>query len=290
MTKMCIDIGATKTLFLKIDELVDSWMRISTDIFLDDMEDMLKKASDGYLDNVDTAAVGAIGPMDVKKGVLYPPNRDEEIIPIVDLLSDYFDDIVLLNDCHAGVIGEYAYGEEKSENMVYITYSTGIGAGVIADGHLLRGGRGNFAEAGHLHVGGKLPCGCGGKGHWEAYCGGKNLINFVGSLTGLEYDDPKEVFEDYHSGDEKIIGFMEEYQRLNAVGVENVIRAYDPELIVIGGVVALNHPGIFIDDTVQRLQEKNGLDIPKIVPASLGEYSVIEGLRAVVKNEFDLER
>lgn len=265
-------------------------MRISTDLFLDDMEDMLKRAADGYLESVKRVAVGAIGPMDVEKGVLYPPNRDEEIIPIIDLLSDYFDDIVLLNDCHAGVIGEYVYGEEKSQDMVYITYSTGIGAGVISNGHLLRGKGGNFAEAGHLNVGGELPCGCGGKGHWEGYCGGKNLLEFVKSFTGAEYDEPRAVFQDYYDGDDVIVDFMDEYQRMNVIGIENIIRAYDPELIVIGGAMALNHPDIFIDETIQRLDQMDLLDTPKVIPASLGNYSVIEGLRAVVKDEFDLEK
>ncbi|MHA1595434.1 MAG: ROK family protein, partial [Candidatus Baldrarchaeia archaeon] len=118
--------------------------------------------------------IGSIGPLDIRRGmILTPVNAPLRNVNLVSPLRKKFSvPVYLVNDATAGVIGEKMYGRgEKYENIVYVTLSTGIGGGVYVDGNLLIGKDGNAAEIGHMVIDmeGKLVCGCGKRGHWEAY-------------------------------------------------------------------------------------------------------------------------
>jgi glucokinase len=144
------------------------------------------------------AAIGisACGPVDHRRGsVVRPPNLPFAEIPLVDPLGDEFGiPVRLANDCHAGVLGEVAFGAGAGcRDLVYITLSTGIGGGVVSGGRLVLGRDGNAAEIGHFHVDDtwNLPCGCGGTGHWEGYASGRFLPRFYDRWC--EIPDPARI-------------------------------------------------------------------------------------------------
>ena len=117
--------------------------------------------------------IGAIGPINIETGEIRgTPNLPFDRIPIVRPLKDVFNvPVSMLNDCTVGVLGEWKHGAGKGyNNLAYITLSTGLGGGVIVDGHILKGKDGNAAEIGHFTVDpdSTLRCGCGCMGHWEA--------------------------------------------------------------------------------------------------------------------------
>ncbi|WP_455364900.1 ROK family protein, partial [[Eubacterium] cellulosolvens] len=133
---------------------------------------------------IDSIGIGSAGPLDLKEGsIVNSPHLGYKRIPLVRPLKSEFNiPVYLANDCVAGVVAEKEYGQgKKYSNLVYVTMSTGIGAGVYADGRLLLGKDGNAHEIGHITIDytGALTCGCGCKGHWEAYCGGENAQNFI---------------------------------------------------------------------------------------------------------------
>lgn len=245
--------------------------------------------------------IGSAGPLDLKKGsITNSPHLRYPRIPLVRPLKREFDvPIFLANDCVAAVVAERTIGQGKScDNLVYVTISSGIGAGVFVDGHLLIGKDGNAHEVGHItidHTGG-LKCGCGKLGHWEAYCGGANASNFIryqlesklhtaiedsrlysvarGDLDSLTSED---LFESAKAGDNLALDIVEEMGRLNAIGFANIASAYDPDLITVGGAVALADAKLTINPIKRLIREYSINRIPPVRATGLGEDIVLRG-------------
>ncbi|GAI94384.1 unnamed protein product, partial [marine sediment metagenome] len=128
--------------------------------------------------------VGSIGPIDIGTGsIVNTPNFPFKEIPVLEPLTfEFHVPVRMLNDCAAAVLGEKMYGAGKGlRNLVYVTLSTGLGGGAIVDGHVLIGKDGNAVEVGHLTIDPDSPlvCGCGCRGHWEAYSSGRNIPKYA---------------------------------------------------------------------------------------------------------------
>jgi len=120
--------------------------------------DLIREACDevGIVPSAVTACgIGSIGPLDLADGVVKnPANLPDAIgrIPLVGPISKLLatDEVYLHNDTNAGVIGERFHSERNPDDMVYLTMSSGIGAGVCVDGHVIAGWDGNAGEVGHM--------------------------------------------------------------------------------------------------------------------------------------------
>jgi len=256
--------------------------------------------------------VGSAGPLDLKKvGLMKPTNMPYDFVPLVEPLKDAYKlPTYLLNDCAAAVLGEKYFGAGKEySNVAYITISTGIGGGVYVDNHLLTGKDGNAHEIGHFTIDskGRLRCGCGKRGHWEAYCAGSSIPNFVRLL--IEEKKPKELigslllkavnkdlsqlttktlFDAAKAGDPLSIRLVEEIGILNAIGFACVTDAYDPSIITVGGAVALNNADMVIAPIKKYICDHARNRLPEIFLTSLGEYVVAHGALGMVFNQDDL--
>jgi len=260
------------------------------------------------IDCVDLEGVGiaSAGPLDLKKGALInPTNLPFEYVPLTKPISEELGlPTYLVNDCTAAVLGERAFGAGKGlDNIVYITIGTGIGGGAIVDGQLLLGKDGNAVEIGHLTIDfeGRLKCGCGKKGHWEAYCSGRNLPNFVkmrleeldeaiveksliypkvkGDLSKLTSEI---LFNAAKDGDKLSLRLVDEIGVLNAIGFANVINAYDPSLITVGGTVTLQNEKLVLSPVRRYVKDYVVNRVPKIMATPLGEDVGIFGAVAAV--------
>ena len=249
--------------------------------------------------------IGSAGPLDLQRGgLVHPPNLPWEYVPLVEPLREAFHvPVQLLNDCTAAVMGEREFGGGKGfDNVVYVTISTGIGGGVYVDGHLLIGKDGNAHEIGHMTIDleGRLQCGCGKRGHWEAYCSGLNIPNYVRLLLEEEGETAKGsllmkltgnsaekittqiLYETAKVGDELSKRFVERIGELNAIGFANIVNIYDPELIVVGGTVALKNQDLVIEP-IGKWIEKYALNrLPEIRLTLLGEDVVLYGALASI--------
>ena len=244
--------------------------------------------------NLKGACVSVAGPVDYQKGeVVNPPNIPFKRIPIVKPLSKFLKlPVLLYNDCNAAVWGEKHFGVgKKFKNIVYITISSGIGGGAIVDGHLLLGKSGSAAEIGHFKIDTKynFPCGCKkGKGHWEGYCSGNNLPHFFKfwlktnkiNFSTKNIKTSKDIFDLARRKEKIVLKFLEEIGRLNAAGINNVIVAYDPEIIVLGGSVVLYNKE-FILPYFKKYIERF-LKVPKITITPLKEDVVLFGAASLV--------
>lgn len=292
MAFLCVDIGGTNTLVGVGNGEFSIIEKIKTDRFLRDIENELDDAvaqTDHSKHDIETVAVAAAGPMDREKGVFYPPNfADQGLdeVQIVEPLENY-GEVKMINDCSSAVLGEYYYGDHQTENLVYITISSGIGAGVILNGNLIEAWEGNFAEVGHMKVGEDLTCGCGREGHWEAYCSGNNLPDMAEELFELEYENAREIFDAYNQDDEGAEKVIEKMNSINTDALTDVTNIFNPEVIVFGGAVALNHPENVIEPLKDEVEEKTVNSAPQIKKCDLGDEAVIHGLRAICNGKTD---
>jgi len=131
-------------------------------------------------DDIVSVGLAVPGPMRVASGtVLQPPNmpgwRDVPVRSWIEAMTGR--PVVINNDANAAALAEYRFGEYRgTKDLVYVTMSTGIGAGIISGGHLLQGADDLAGEVGHMVVRTDGPsCSCGQQGCWEMYCGGRNV-------------------------------------------------------------------------------------------------------------------
>jgi len=247
------------------------------------------------------AGIGSIGPLDREAGaVIEPANVESSRIELVSPLRELLDTdrIVLHNDTICGVIGEQQFARDATEDMVYLTFSTGIGAGVIVDDDVLSG---NVGEVGHMTIDptGTMRCGCGGGGHWEAYCGGANIPQYaahleqVGSVdTGLDTHGLEFTAEDVFTGtgtDELADLVVERIGYWNAIGVANVIHAFAPTYVAVGGAIALNNPDAILEPIRRGVPERVTIDVPEIKLTELGGDVVLRGALAAARRQYPPE-
>lgn len=250
--------------------------------------------------SVSAAGIGSMGRLDYAAGVVsVPSNLTDDIgpIPLVSSLSSLLDtqQVSLCSDTLAGAIGERFFSHPDVRNLVYLTISSGIGAGVINDGSAVLGRDGNAGEVGHTTIDarGEMTCGCGRDGHWEAYCSGNNIPRFAKELheddietaLPLASDEftAKDVFE--HAGTDAFTDrVIERVTTLNVLGVANVVHVYEPSLVSIGGAVALNNPEAVVEPIRERLDAHLVVEAPEITLSELGEQAVLKGALAYALN------
>ena len=257
------------------------------------------------VEKVYAVGIGSIGPLDRSRGrIMNTPNLPFKDIPIVKPISDDIGlQVRLLNDCCAAVLGEHIYGAGKStRNLVYITFSTGLGGGAMVDGHLLQGKDGNAHEIGHLTIdaNSELVCGCGCRGHWEAYCSGSNIPNYARLLVQSREAEVKfeqtirnsnnlnsavEIFSKANEGDALASWIVERIGEVNAVGFADVINVYDPELITVGGSMAIENPDLIIKPILRRVSTHTINRLPKIMITPLSRDAVLYGALALAMQD-----
>jgi glucokinase len=182
------------------------------------------------------AAIGAPGPIDKKNGILInPPNLPGwSEVPLAAMLSEPLGcPVYVENDANVAAVGEFHRGAGRgSQTMVYITWSTGVGGGLILDGQLFSGAHGTAGEIGHMVLDPNGPLdSCGQHGCLEAFCGGGSLSRQTGESTA-------ELFQAAAAGDHEaaeIVGRAASYMGHALVSLTNLV---DPEVIVIGGGIS----------------------------------------------------
>jgi glucokinase len=185
-------------------------------------------------ETVRSIAIGAPGPIDIKRGVLVnPPNLPWRNVPLAAMLSRATGAKVhLANDADMACLGEYHRGAGRgTRNMIYITWSTGVGGGLIIDGKLHRGGHGTAGEIGHMIIDPNGPLdNCGQRGCLEAFIGGANLARETGHPAA-------ELFREAAAGDAHARMVVERAARYMGTALISLTNAIDPEMFVMGGGV-----------------------------------------------------
>ncbi len=245
--------------------------------------------------------VGLPGPVNPDTGIVdSPPNLPGwQQVPLRDLLAERFPlPVYVNNDANSAALGEWLYGAGRGyTHMVYVTISTGIGAGVVSNGILLTGASGGAAEIGHMCIQadqGEL-CACGRQGCFEAYASGKAMVRFakqrlsqVGAGSSLlhSYDQvtPKEIAQTALAGDRVAEEVLQRVRRYLAVGLANTLTLYDPEILIIGGGLT-NLWSQLIAPVLPKMREltlsTNACRLPVVTP-ELADDAGLVGAAALV--------
>lgn len=206
------------------------------------------------------SGVGAIGlsvpgPMSVARGALIaPPNLPGWTeVPIRDLCAERFrKPVYVQNDANAAALAEYRFGNCRGvPDLVYLTLSTGVGAGVLSGGRLVQGATDLGGEIGH-HVLDRNgpPCPCGQRGCFEIYCGGLSVANRIReriaagaptAMLALAGGDPgaldfKILVEAAKAGDPLATEFWTEFTERLAQALGTAIMLYNPRAILLGTI------------------------------------------------------
>ncbi len=299
-----VDVGGTKcavTLGISTDgniEIKDKVSFPTTDVngtierIKSEIHNIIEKNS---LENGEVYSIGVScgGPLDSATGVIMsPPNLPGwDNIPIVKILSEEFGvSAAVHNDANACALAEWKFGAGKGKkNMVFLTFGTGLGAGLILDGKLYTGTNDNAGELGHLRLNDYGPVGYGKMGSFEGFCSGGGIMLLAqsvakeclqmggkvswcpdGNLSGIT---AKVVAEAARKGDPLARKVYEISARQLGKGLSIVVDILNPELIVIGSIYSRNEDMMrpFVEEVLSREALPLANKVCRIVPAALGE-------------------
>ena len=188
-----------------------------------------------------TVAVPALVRAD-NRTVAWAPNLDLVGPGLADDLADLVPggDVRVTNDANCAAYAESHHGAARgAAHALYLTGTVGIGAGIVQDGELVRGGAGFAGEVGHMPVGDSAAlCGCGRRGCWEASIGLHAMLAAVGMP---ELDTPlrtAEAVADRAVSDPAVRAGLERVGRDLGVGIAMLSSVLDPEVVVLGGYFA----------------------------------------------------
>ena len=225
--------------------------------------------------------VGAVGiscggPLDSKRGVIMsPPNLPGwEDVPVVKFFEDRFHvPVAVQNDANACALAEYLYGSGRGvKNLVFMTFGTGLGAGIIVDGKLYSGANDNAGEIGHIRLAPSGPLGYNKEGSAEGFCSGAGIARLAKIRKGLDLT-AKEIFARVRAGDADCTEVFRESAEKLATILAFTIDMLNPEVIALGGVFMRN-ADLFMP-VVEPILDREALPLARkvcrIVPAELGE-------------------
>lgn len=270
-----LDIGGTKCAVVRgAGDRIDQKIRFETTNREETLSGLFKAVEELITPKTSAIGVSCGGPLDSKRGIIQsPPNLPGwDNIPITDMLTERFRcPAYLCNDADACALAEWRYGAGVgTENMIFLTFGTGLGAGLILGGRLYSGTCGMAGEIGHvtLYEGkpGQLHIGYGKPGTAEGYCSGGGIAQYgLGSARelGIRADaGDTEACEIYRK-----VG--EDLGKTLAI----LIDLLNPEAIVIGSIYVRSR-NIIEPSMIRAVKERalsQNVAVCKIYPAKLGE-------------------
>lgn len=291
-TKCAVSVGCIEDGKLKILDkrniLTDH--TVSPYVMIDRMCALAKEMTD------DMGAIGIScgGPLDAKRGIIQsPPNLPGwDNVKIVEYLKEkYGGRVVLENDANACALAEWKYGAGRgSSNMIFLTFGTGLGAGLIIDGRLYRGANGNAGEVGHIRLERFGPVGYGKAGSLEGFASGNGIAQlaksaaleriqsggvtgYCGSLEELEGVTAATVARAADRGDEVARGIYRLCGEMLGRGLSVLVDILNPERIVIGSIFTRSEA--LLRDSMEVAMKREclsaSLSALSVVPAELGE-------------------
>jgi glucokinase len=216
------------------------------------------------------------GPLDSRRGVILgPPNlQGWDNVEITSRFTKAFNvPAYLQNDANACAVAEWKWGAGRGvKSMVFLTFGTGMGAGLILDGHLYCGASDLAGEIGHVRLAENGSMGYGKKGSFEGFCSGGGIV-LLAHEHGLEVTDARQVFEAANDG--KLIArkVVETTARQLGRGLALIVDILNPECIVIGSIFARQRDQLWpiAEKVLQAEALSASLSACRVVPAALGE-------------------
>ncbi|MBB6670772.1 ROK family protein [Cohnella nanjingensis] len=256
------------------------------------LDDLLREHESEGRGALQSIGVSCGGPLDSARGlVLSPPNLPgwDRIDVVAPWRERYGVPAALQNDANACALAEWKWGAGRgTRNMVFLTFGTGMGAGLILNGRLYAGTNDMAGEVGHIRMEESGPLGYGKEGSFEGFCSGGGIALLarcrldewlkLGYKTMLQDGDPKEITakrvgEAAQAGDELALAIIGTVARQLGRGLAVLIDVLNPEVIVIGSIYT-RQESLLAPLVLRELRKEalpRSLNVCRIVPAGLGE-------------------
>lgn len=267
-----IDIGGTKCSVVIGDShgQVEREIRFETTDFQSTFARLIFACEELFDDSVVSIGISCGGPLSSKRGVIMsPPNLpDWDEVYIVNILEKKFAiPAFLKNDADACAIAEWKFGNARGyKNVVFLTFGTGMGAGLILNGAPYSGTNDMAGEVGHIRLYKQGHIGYGKRGSFEGYCSG-------GGIAQYGRGSAKELAERARLGDKEALRVFEKIGADLGRGLAYIVDILNPEIIVIGSIFTraedLLRPSM--EKTLAKEALSLSLNAVKIVPAALGD-------------------
>lgn len=242
--------------------------------------------------------IGSTGPVDPITGEIGLVNHFptwEGGNPVEDLKKRFSVTVAMENDADAAALGEAGWGAGKNKTrLIYITVGTGIGGGIILDGHLYRGVAESHPEIGHHFIDPAGPsCLCGNRGCWESLAAGPAMVGWMKTAAPPGYPHlqnltGQRVCELAREGDALARVCVERETLYLGLGMANLVSMFSPDAIVLGGGV-MKSADLFLDGIHKTIRESCAF-VPwqktEISLASLGDNANLIGAARVWHHRF----
>lgn len=283
------DIGGTKCAVVIGDKDGNVFRRIA--FATTDRESTLNKlleAGDELLEeSVVSIGVSCGGPLDSARGlILSPPNLPGwDRVPIVELLKNRFGRPAFLkNDADACAIAEWKWGSGVGfENMVFLTCSTGMGAGLILNGKPYSGACDMAGEVGHIRLDPDGHIGYGKKGSFEGCCSG-------GGMAQYGKGSAKDLALAARNGDPDAIAIYRKFGHDLGRGIAYLADILNPQAVIIGSIFQRARDLIepYLLETLKQEALPQVLQAMQILPAGLGDAIGDKAALGVAFNGYEL--
>jgi glucokinase len=256
--------------------------------------DAILTANNWKADELCGIGISCGGPLDSKKGIIIsPPNLiGWDNVPIVKILEKrYKIKTKLQNDANACALAEWKFGAGKGcRNVVFLTFGTGMGAGLILDGRLYSGTNGMAGEVGHIRLDDNGPVGYGKSGSFEGFCSGGGIaqlarmkvlerlqmgekVSFCDSVDKLDGLDAKIIGEAAENGNELAQEIYRKCGHYLGKGLSILIDILNPEVIIIGSIFSRSKELLWPEayEVIKRECLEHSQRVCRVVPSDLGE-------------------
>lgn len=275
-----IDIGGTTVkigLFQTDGTLLEKWEIVTRTgnggeaILPDIAESVLSKLNEKGIQKEDVVGLGVGVPAATKDGIVNSTSNIgwgyKNVRKELEELTGYH--VNVGNDANVAALGEmWKGGGQGYQNQIMVTLGTGVGGGIIIDGHIHTGIRGAGGEIGHLCVqeGETEVCGCGRTGCLEQYASATGVVRLAKRRLANNTDDTvlnmdavtaKDVFDAVKAGDKVAMEIAEDFGKYLGNALSEIAVILDPELFVIGGGVS--RAGEILLDYIKKNYLKNAL-------------------------------
>lgn len=262
-------------------------------------------------ENLRGIGISCGGPLDSKAGMIYsPPNLPGwDNVPITKIFNERFGvPVSIQNDANACALAEWLMGAGKgTQNMIFLTFGTGMGSGLILNGKLYAGTNDLGGEVGHIRLAEDGPVGFGKAGSFEGFCSGGGIaqlaasyvinklkkgakVNFCDNIESARKLTAKIIAEAAVAGDADALEIIRISGEYLGRGLSILIDILNPECIVIGSIYARNE-NLFnphIERMLAREAIPSAVDVCTIKPAllcdSIGDYAAL--CVALYENQF----
>jgi glucokinase-like ROK family protein len=220
------------------------------------------------------------GLVDIASGtVVYAPNLDWHAVPLGQIFRQKFDVPILVdNDANAAALAEHYMGAATEvNNYIYVVANVGIGIGLMLGGRVFYGATGYAGEAGHMTLDPSGPlCQCGNRGCWEQLASQSAVLERVQQAIQAGQPGANVVLTDgsnslclqtivaaAHQGDAVTRQALEETGQYLGIGIANLVNTFNPELVVLGGILSLAED--FLTPVIQQTMLQRAMSGPREV-------------------------